>query len=83
MDNIRGYLSEYLDGAPKTYNNQLDGHRAFTGRFLGHLELMNGFKKTHQTTQYEFSLPTLEQLRLGFEGLTDDRERAIYLIFLT
>jgi integrase len=82
-DSIRRYLTKYLDGAPKTYNNQLDGLRAFIGRFLGHPELMNGFKKAHQTTTYEFNLPTLEQLRLGFEGLTDDRERAIYLMFLT
>jgi integrase len=82
-DSIRRYLSKYLDGAPKTYNNQLDGLRAFIGRFLGHPELMNGFKKAHQTTTYEFNLPTLEQVRLGFEGLTDNRERAIYLMFLT
>jgi len=82
-DSVRKYLSLYLSKAPKTYNNQLDGLRAFIGRFLGNPEVMNGFKKAHQNSVYEFSLPTIEQLRLGFKGLRDDRARSIYLMFLS
>jgi len=74
-------LSSYLGRAPKTYNNQLCGLRAFIERFLGRPDLMNGFKKAHEGNNHEIELPSREQIRKGFEGLTDDRERAIYLLY--
>jgi integrase len=82
-ESIRAYLQSYLGKAPKTYNNQLCGLRAFIGRFLGLPELMNGFKKAHEGNNHEIRLPTKEQLRKGFEALTTDKERAIYLFYAT
>jgi len=80
-ETIRSYLASYLGKAPKTYNNQLDGLRAFIARFLRAPELMEGFKKAHQNQNYEIELPSKAQIKKGFEGLTDDRERAIYLFY--
>lgn len=82
-ESIRAYLSSYLDKKPKTYNNQLCGLNAFVGRFLKRKDLMDGFKKAHQESCEEIQLPNIAQLRKGFVGLTDDRERAIYLFFAT
>jgi len=81
QESIRAYLSSYMDKAPKTYNNQLCGLRAFVMRFLKRKELMEGFKKAHEDGRYEVELPTKAQIRRGFEALTDDKERAIYLMY--
>ena len=80
---IRGYLRTYLDKAPKTYNNQLCGLRAFICRFLKRPDLMEGFKKAHEPQDYDPLLPTKQQLIKGFNALEDDRERAIYLFYAT
>ncbi len=79
-ENIRSYLSAHLDKAPKTYNNQLDGLRAFIVRYLKRPDLMDDFKKAH-IPLFERELHTNEQIRRGFYGLTDVRERAIYLFY--
>jgi len=81
---VRAYLQSYLEKAPRTYNNQLSGLRALIERFLGLPELMNGFKKAHEgNNNPETELPSKEQIKRGFEGLTEDRERAIYLFYAT
>jgi intergrase/recombinase len=82
-ESIRSYLSAYLGKAPKTYNNQLDGLRAFIVRYLKRPDLMDGFKKAHVNNNFDVELPTEAQIQKGFEGLTDDRERAIYLFYAT
>jgi len=82
-ETVRAYLTSYIGKAPKTYNNQLDGLRAFIERFLRRPDLMDGFKKAHQSNNYEPELPTKEQLKKGFNALSDDRERAIYLFYPT
>ena len=76
---IRDFLKYYLKKAPKTYNNVIDALKAFIVRYLQKSELMNGFKHTHVPGNYERQLPTKEQLKKGFEALTTDKERAIYL----
>jgi len=80
---IREFLKPYLQKAPKTYNNIIDGLRAFIKRYLQKPELMKGFKHTHVPSNYENHLPTKEQLKIGFEALETDKERAIYLFFAT
>jgi len=82
-ERIRAYLQSYLSKAPKTYNNQLCGLRAFIERFLKLPALMEGFKKAHENSNHDIELPTKAQLKKGFEGLTDDRERAIFLFYAT
>ena len=42
-----------------------------------------GFEKAHEESGEEIQLPNKAQLRKGFEGLTDDRERALYLFYAT
>ena len=81
QESIRAYLSSYVDKAPKTYNNQLCGLRAFVMRFLKRKELMEGFKKAHEDSDVEVELPSKDQLKKGFESLSDDKERAIYLMY--
>jgi integrase len=82
-ESVRAYLESYLRKAPKTYNNQLCGLKAFVGRFLKRKDLMEGFKKAHEDSHYEVELPSKAQLKKGFEALTDDRERAAYLFYAT
>jgi len=81
QESVRAYLSSYVDKAPKTYNNQLCGLRAFVMRFLKRKELMEGFKKAHEDSVCEVELPSRVQLRKGFECLSSDKERAIYLMY--
>jgi len=80
---IRDFLRPYLEKAPKTYNNIIDGLRAFIQRYLQKSELMNGFKHSHVPSNYERHLPSKEQLKKGFEALDTDKERAIYLFTAT
>ena len=44
---------------------------------------MEGFKKAHEGNNYEPELRTKQQIQKGFNALTDDRERAIYLFYVT
>jgi intergrase/recombinase len=80
---VRAYLSSYLNMAPRTYNNQMKGLKAFVERFLKRPELTRGLKKAHENNNYEIELPSREQLKKGFQGLPDDRARAIYLFYAT
>ena len=82
-ESLRSYLATYLDKSPKSYNNQLDGLRAFIKRFLGRPEIIKDFKKAHYYNYCEVKLPTKKQLRIGFQALTDDRERAMFLFYAT
>ena len=45
--------------------------------------MMGGFKKAHANQNHEIELPTKEQIKKGFDALTDDMERAIYLFYAT
>ena len=72
-----------MQKAPKTYNNIIDGLRAFIKRYLQKPELMNGFKHSHVPSNYERHLPTKEQLKKGFEALDTDKEKSIYLFTAT
>jgi len=83
QNNIRDYLATYLSKAPKTYNNQLDALRALIERHFKRPDLMEGFKKAHQPNNYEPELPTKQQLRKGFNALTDELERSLYLLYPT
>jgi integrase len=83
-ESIRSYLNTYLNKSPKTYNNQLDGLRAFIIRFMRQPALMSGFKKAHvDFYDYDTELPTKEQLQMGFNALKDVRERAVFLLYAT
>jgi integrase len=78
---IRQFLEPYLDRPAKTYNNIVDGLKAFVLRYLQKPELINGFKHTHVPDNFDRQVPSKEQLRLGFESLNDDKEKAIFLFF--
>ncbi|NHJ33596.1 MAG: site-specific integrase [Asgard group archaeon] len=81
-DSVRSYLQRYLSLKPSTYNNQIKGLRAFIMRYLGRPEVILGFRKAPLLNCYEtITLPSKEQLRLGFGTLSDDREKAIFMLF--
>ncbi len=80
---IRQFLESYLQKAPKTYNNIIDGLRAFVVRYLQKPEVMTGFKHTHAPDNFDRPLPTKEQLQQGFDALRGNREQAIFLFFAT
>ena len=74
-ETIRKYLTDYLVKKPKTYNNQLDGIRAFVCRFLQRPNLINGFKKAHVPNNYERKLPSKNQL---IKGVLNEFDRVFY-----
>ena len=81
-ETIRAYLFSYLKKKPRTYNNQLSALRVFIGRFLQRTDLIDGFRKAHEgNNDYEIELPNKAQIKIGFEGLTDGKEKAIYLFY--
>jgi integrase len=80
---IRNLLKMYLNKKPRTYNNIIDALKAFIGRYLGRVELLNGLKHTYVPENFDRPLPTKEQLKKGFEALETDKERAICLFFAT
>ena len=80
---IRRFLGPYLNRPAKTYNNIVDGLKAFVVRYLQKPELINGFKHTYVPDNFERLVPTKEQLRKSFEALNDDKEKAIFLFFAT
>ena len=75
---IRRFLERYLQKAPKTYNNIIDGLGAFVVRYLQQPEVMTGFKHTHVPDTFDRPFPTKEQLKQGFDALRDAREKAIF-----
>ncbi|MDH5771406.1 MAG: integrase, partial [Candidatus Bathyarchaeota archaeon] len=81
-ESVKGYLATYLSKAPRAYNNQLKGLRAFIGKFLERPDIIERFKKAH-VPYYEPDVPTDEQVKQGFYGLTDDIEKALYLFYAT
>ncbi len=80
---VREFLKLYVDKAPRTYNNIIDALKAFIGRYLQRIDLLNSLKHTYVPENYEQHLPTKEQLKKGFEALDTDKEKAIYLFFAT
>jgi integrase len=82
-ESILGYLKTYLDKKHKTYNNIIDALKAFIGRFLKRNDLIERQKHTYVPAIYERPVPTKEQVKKGFEALTTDKERAIYLFYAT
>jgi integrase len=83
-ENIEKYLQSYLVKKPKTYNSQITNLRRFVRDFLQLSDLIMSFKIAPvDDCQYYENLPTKEQLRMGFEGLTTARARAIYLFTAT
>jgi len=82
-DSVRDYLQSYTTKAPKTYNNQLCGLKAFVGRYLKHPEYVEGFKKAYVDNNYDIVLPNKVQVKLGFDAQEGDRDKAIYLFYAT
>jgi len=81
-DSVKAYLSTYLSKTPRTYNNQIKGLRAFIGRFLQRPDIIVVFRKAY-VPNYAPEVPTSEQVRQGFYGLTDGLGKALYLFYAT
>ena len=79
-ENVKRYLESYIDKAAKTYNSQITSLRRFIRDFLRLPQLIMTFKIAPvDECQYYGDLPSKEQVRKGFYGLTDTRAKAIYL----
>ena len=70
-----------MQKAPKTYNNEIDGLRAFVLRYLQKPDLIRGFKHTHVPSNFERKLPRKEDLKKAIEALENNLEKAIVLMF--
>jgi len=77
---ISKYLACFLEAKPTTYNSHITDLRRFVRDFLGQDHLISSFKMAPiDFFGRRIELPTKRQLRKGFVGLTDDREKTIFL----
>jgi len=82
--NVKSYLEGYIPKAAKTYNTQITSLRRFIRDFLKRPDLIMSFKMaTVDEWKFAKELPTIGQIRRGFEGLLDVRAKAIYLFTAT
>jgi intergrase/recombinase len=83
-ETVSDYLKSYMSKSSRTYNAQLTSLRRFVRDFLHAPESILDFKMAPiDLLGKNITLPTKEQLRKGFEALTDDAERALYLFTAT
>jgi len=83
-ENVKSYLESYIPKAAKTYNTQITSLRRFIRDFLKLPDLVMSFKMAPvDVWTFAKELPTKEQIRKGFEGLTEIRAKAVYLFTAT
>ena len=81
---VSTYLKTYMTKSSRTYNGQLTSLRRFVRDFLHAPESILDFKMAPiDLLGKNFLLPSKEQLQKGFEALTDDGEKALYLFTLS
>ncbi len=81
---VKEYLKDYLNRAPWTYNSQLVALRRFLRDYLGRPELIAPYRPAPTNDiGAQVKLPTIEQIRAGFEAQICDRDRALYLFTAT
>ena len=79
-ENVKRYLESYLNRPAKTYNSQITSLRRLIRDYLRLPQLIMTFKIAPvDACQYYEDLPSKEQVRKGFYGLSDVRAKAIYL----
>jgi intergrase/recombinase len=84
VETVKRYLESYIAKKPKTYNSQITSLRRFIKDFLRLPDVVMSFKMA-AVDEWHFNenLPSREQVRKGFEGLTTTRAKAIYLFTAT
>ena len=83
-ETVSSYLKSYMNKSSRTYNGQLTSLRRFARDFLHAPESILDFKMAPiDLLGSNVLLPTKEQLKKGFEALTDDGERSLYLFTAT
>jgi integrase len=81
---VSQFLKTYMTKSSRTYNAQLTSLRRFVRDFLHAPESILDFKMAPiDLLGKNIVLPSKEQLKKGFEALTDDGERALYLFTLS
>ena len=81
---VKQYLEGYLSKSRRTYNSQITSLRRFIRDFLKLPHVIMSFKMAPiDDSGYWRDLPSKEQVRKGFYGLSDTRAKAIYLFTAT
>ena len=81
---VKKYLESYIPKAAKTYNTQITSLRRFIRDFLQVPRIIMSFKMA-PVDDWAFAkeLPSKRQILLGFEGLEETRDKALYLFTAT
>ncbi len=83
-ETVSKFLKAYMVKSSRTYNAQLTSLRRFVRDFLHAPESILDFKMAPvDLLGKNITLPSKEQLKKGFEALTEDGERALYLFTLS
>ena len=79
-ETVSKFLKSYMSKSSRTYNAQLTSLRRFVRDFLHAPESILDFKMAPvDLLGKNIVLPSKEQLRKGFEALTEDGEKALFL----
>jgi len=79
---LRTFLSKYQDKSPSTRANILKALKIFYRAFLKRPQLVESFKFPKRTYTPRF-VPSKEDLQRSFCELTNDRDRAVFLMYAT
>ena len=82
-ETVANYLRDYLNKAPKTYNQQITSLRRFIRDFLGAGHIISSFKLAPVDEPKESTDVTKAQVRKGFYAQKDALSKAIYLFTAT
>jgi len=82
-ETVANYLRDYLNKAPKTYNQQITSLRRFIRDFLRAGHIISSFKLAPVDEPKESTDITKAQVRKGFYAQKDALSKAIYLFTAT
>jgi intergrase/recombinase len=84
VESVKRYLESYIPKKPKTYNSQITSLRRFIKEFLEMPDMIMSYKMA-AVDEWHFNenLPSKENVKKGFQGLTTTKAKAIYLFTVT
>lgn len=83
-ENVKRYFESYITKKAKTYNSQITSLRRLIRDYLKLPDVIMSFKMAPvDESHYNENLVSKEQVAKGFCGLTETREKALYLFTAT
>jgi integrase len=82
-DTLKEYLEGYIDNSPWTYNSQIVRLNRLIKEYLNRPDIIEDFSLAPINTITKKKVPTLNQVRAGYEALDNEIFRTYYLVLAT